>query len=414
MASERLTDKRIAAIKPPTSGRTEIWDAAEKGLILRVSPNGRKAFAVQYKINEFDRSGYRKTRKLTLGEYGPHPPAMTLKEARRLARAAKAAVDGGEDPAQIKIDENENRKETARRKNALTVSEAIEAFAAESVDSPSKWKRHERPRILRSEVVTRFGRRGVGELTHENLAAIQSAIAGRGAKFAANRFAEATRAFFRWAVDRYGIANPSIRLSRITDEEELARDRFLSPAELNKVWSATVELTPLSRDFVRVLMLTPQRVSAVTGMRFDQVASDGIWLIPKGQKKQKVTAQALPLADRAREIIAARTTNVTDPSCLVFSSGRAGDRRLQATSKIKARLDRVLRDQLDPWRFHDLRRSFSTWAAANGIDQVVVRKILDHGQGHRDKLDAIYNRFSYVDEQRAALNSYAEAFADDR
>jgi integrase len=59
-----------------------------------------------------------------------------------------------------------------------------------------------------------------------------------------------------------------------------------------------------------------------------------------------------------------------------------------------------------PWRFHDFRRSFATWAASARVDQSIVRKILDHGQSRRDRLDAIYNRFEYIEEQRDALNQY--------
>jgi len=81
-------------------------------------------------------------------------------------------------------------------------------------------------------------------------------------------------------------------------------------------------------------------------------------------------------------------------------------------SQIKTRLDKALGDDFEAWRFHDFRRSFSTWAAAEGIDQIIVRKILDHGQGHRDPLDAIYNRHQYIDEQRQALNLFARAITD--
>jgi hypothetical protein len=42
MAVVTLTDKRVAAVKPPTSGRTELWDKLTPGLALRVTENGAR------------------------------------------------------------------------------------------------------------------------------------------------------------------------------------------------------------------------------------------------------------------------------------------------------------------------------------------------------------------------------------
>lgn len=223
----------------------------------------------------------------------------------------------------------------------------------------------------------------------------------------ANRYAEAVRAFFKWAIVEYGIEDPSSALGRVFDESDHSRDRVLSRTELKEIWTASDVLTPLSRDFVRVLMLTPHRVSTVAAMRFVQVDEGGLWHIPKKTKKQKVNDQVMPLGRVTHAIVRSRFSGEEDGiDRLVFCSNRAGDTALQATSKIKTCLDRALGDSVAPWRFHDFRRSFATWAASARVDQSIVRKILDHGQARRDRLDAIYNRFEYIEEQRDALNQY--------
>lgn len=407
MPSETLTDRRIRAIEPPTEGRLEIWDKGEPGLILRVSPTGAKSWAVQWKGDVFDGAGRRKTRKLTLGGYRERDgeaDKLSLAEARKQARIAKGAVAIGEDPAAAKAGYRAAAVDAGKRANAATVAEAVEVFAELSAKSPSKWKRYERPRILRREIVDRLGRRGIGEVTAEHLDRIQEEIRKRPAPILANRFAFAARVFFGWAADKYQIDNPAERLSMVTEEADYRRDRTLTLRELRAIWAAAAELTPVARDFVRVLMIVPQRESAVAAMQFSQIEG-GVWTIPRRQKKQKTSPQALPLSDAAAVIINGRPREFEH----VFCSGRAGDKPLQAFSQIKRALDRALGEGMAPWRFHDFRRSFRTWAAASRIDQAVARKILDHNQGVRDELDAVYNLHTYLDEQRAALNAYADA-----
>ena len=47
MPSEILTDLKIKSVQPPPSGRLEIWDARELGLILRVTSHGKKSWVHQ-------------------------------------------------------------------------------------------------------------------------------------------------------------------------------------------------------------------------------------------------------------------------------------------------------------------------------------------------------------------------------
>lgn len=408
MPSEILTDLKAKSVQPPASGRLEIWDARELGLILRVTSHGKKSWALQYRTNTFDGRGRRKTKKVTLGAYGDGGGRLSLAEARRLAVKTKAAVADGEDPSQLKVEDLAAAIADGRRRNVISLEKAVDSFAGEFRNDSSKWKSHERPRILARELVPKYGEQGIGEISLAQLRKQQKCILDRGANFMANRYAEAVRAFFKWAAEKYEIENPAEHLGRVIDESDFTRERFLSQKELAAIWTASDYLTPLSRDFVRVLMLTPHRVSTVANMRFAQVDDEGLWRIPKTIKKQKVNDQVMPLGERAHEIVRSRFSGERDDlGRLVFCSNRAGDAALQATSKIKSQLDRVLGDTIPHWRFHDFRRSFATWAASARIQQSVVRKILDHGQVQRDRLDAIYNRFEYLIEQRDALNKYA-------
>ena len=60
------------------------------------------------------------------------------------------------------------------------------------------------------------------------------------------------------------------------------------------------------------------------------------------------------------------------------------------------------------WRFHDLRRTGATLMAEGGVQRFIIERVL----GHADHtVTAIYDRATYRDEKRAALEVLAETVA---
>jgi integrase len=60
------------------------------------------------------------------------------------------------------------------------------------------------------------------------------------------------------------------------------------------------------------------------------------------------------------------------------------------------------------WRFHDLRRTGATLMAEGGVQRFIIERVL----GHADHtVTAVYDRATYRDEKRAALEVLAEAVA---
>ena len=58
------------------------------------------------------------------------------------------------------------------------------------------------------------------------------------------------------------------------------------------------------------------------------------------------------------------------------------------------------------FRLHDLRRTFATNLAALGTPVQVTEKLLNHVTGTISGVAAIYNRYSYLDEMRAAVTAW--------
>ena len=68
--------------------------------------------------------------------------------------------------------------------------------------------------------------------------------------------------------------------------------------------------------------------------------------------------------------------------------------------------DMPLPIEIPDWRLHDLRRTAATGMARLNIAPHVVDKILNHSGGTIRGVAAVYNRFAYLDERRAALEAW--------
>ena len=89
MPKVELSDRFIATLKPQTTGALDYFDTKAKGLNLRVTPTGVKAWSVMFTS---PRDG--KRARLSLGTY----PATSLAKARGLAIEARGHVESGMDP----------------------------------------------------------------------------------------------------------------------------------------------------------------------------------------------------------------------------------------------------------------------------------------------------------------------------
>jgi len=84
-----------------------------------------------------------------------------------------------------------------------------------------------------------------------------------------------------------------------------------------------------------------------------------------------------------------------------------GKNRLDA-AMFKAKWDE-LRDDAEPiphWILHDLRRTAATGMARLNFPPHVVDKVLNHVSGTIRGVAAVYNRFEYLEERRAALEAW--------
>ncbi|WP_206456253.1 tyrosine-type recombinase/integrase [Aurantimonas marina] len=384
MPRKTLTTRFIETVKVET--RTDFWDDLMKGLVLRVSPTGVKAWTVVY-----TREGDGEKRRVTLGKF----PALSLEKARRKALDAVAAISDGHDPAGDK----------RARRDAMTVADLSELYVERYAKRNKKsWREDER--VLRVDVLPVIGRTKAVAVKRRNILDIIDAKAETGALTQSTHILAVVRKMFGWAVDEdYLEVSPAVGIR--PRAKPVKRDRVLSAAEVRAIWQALPDaaLNPATADVFRLLFLTGQRSGEVCGMRRGEVDPDAAtWTIPGERTKNGLThivylsPAALAIVERAMD----RADDERDAALFTRTGEPIESNAIAKAAKLKLQI-------LDErWTPHDIRRTAATMMADIGILPHVVEAVLNHISGFRAGVAGVYNRARYEPERRRALDMWAE------
>jgi integrase len=408
--TKALTARRIETASSSKS-RAEIPDGLLVGLYLVVQPSGAKSFAVRYR-----HAG--RPRKLTLGAY----PTINLEAAREIgARALRAAAEGRDPATEKQTAKGESKRQAAeeiRGKRDLFENVAREFIERHAMKSTRKATWRETVRILGlridadgklvevgGDVMSAWKGRRVQDITKRDVVALLDGVNDR-APIMANRVLAAIRKLFNWC-----LARDVIQLSPCATVEppapEQSRDRVLTDDEIRRLWKATdVEGWPFG-PLIKILLLTGQRKGEVGGMRWEELDLDRkVWVLP-GERVKNDSMHEVPLSDLAVEILKSQLRIKTTKG-FVFTTTR--DAAVTGFSLAKDRLDASIAGEGEPierWVLHDLRRTMASGMARLGIQLPVIEKILNHTSGTFRGVVGVYQRHSYSDEKRAALQAWA-------
>jgi integrase len=237
-------------------------------------------------------------------------------------------------------------------------------------------------------------------------------VSGSGRRYVAYRLLAYTRKLFNWAIarDLYGIhASPCDRVRLVDFIGRIEpRQRVLNEGELRHVWDATGGLGYPNGPFVRMLIITGQRLREVANMEWRELDSEkAIWTVPRRRMKGNV-AHEVPLSRCARDLLLSSPRfSGDDADGFVFST-TSGKRPISGFSKAKHRIDAIIREQLGAalpaWRFHDLRRTMRTHLGGLPVPSDVAEMVIAH---RASGVRAVYDLHRYRDEKRQALELWA-------
>lgn len=386
--AKALTVKAIENFKPGAS-RREIPDGEVRGLYLQIFPSGKASWAFRYRS-----SG--RTRKLTIGA----SPEIGLKDARDLARKAHLQVANGEDPGAIK-------RAARTDARALPARDMVEKVAAQFLDrhvnglAPATAR--EAGRIITKEIIPAFRGRRLSEIKPPEIIEMLDAIVDRGAPVFANRTLSWLKGLCNFAIARGLIETSPCAGIKPPGGRETPRDRVLSDGELAAAWQTADAFEWPYRGFVQLLILTGQRRNEVSELAWREIDFDAkIWTLPGARAKNGIE-HTIPLSDQAVEIL--KSVPRIAGSDFVFTlNGRAP---LTGHYALKRRLDALMPPDTLPWVFHDLRRTAASGLARLGINLPVIEKLLNHVSGSFAGIVKVYQRHSFADEKRAAMETWA-------
>ena len=301
MPSKPLTAALVNKMRPPLSGRIEIWDTYLPGFGLRISDRGVKTWIAMTRVHG------RKIR-LTLGRY----PGLKLKDARELARKKMRLASEGVDPREY---ETEQRRQAERLRRNTFGAIATDYMADRAVHLKS---RNELQRKLDVDILPHWRDRPMRSITRRDVRQLLREKA-RTAPIAANRVHALIGAIFNWAlVEEFIDASPVARLTPVAKEPE--RERVLSADEIRWIWGAAGDLGYPFGTIYQFLLATDQRRGEVADMKWSEIEGDR-WMLPAARTKGGA-GHAVPLSSLAVGILKdlPRFDNVDH----VFISNRCG------------------------------------------------------------------------------------------
>ncbi len=369
----RLNEGKVADLKPKKAGY-EVRDEVVRGLVLRVGKKGAKVWEVIVTNGD-------KRRRQRLGMY----PALSVKEARRMAETAK-----------------ETSRTFTSGNSVKTVADIFEAYKA--VRSPMMRTWSDVQSVWDVWASDQIGRIRASDLNvHHGLELRRHVTAGSTA-IRAGAVIRYLKPMFAWAAEEHMIEfNPWLNLK--VGEKAQSRDYVIPDYDWLALWNSSAELTYPFGPFVQALMLSAQRLSNVAEMRWDEIQGD-VWLIPREKVKatriESAAAHEVPLSTALAALIAQQPRR----GPFVFTT--SGDKPIVPGSKIKKKLDELA--QIGSWRFHDVRRTGATIMTTGNKAGKATRFTVERVLGHSDRtVTATYDRNAYREEKRAALDVLAES-----
>lgn len=384
----RLTAKMIEQAK----ARAVQYEESDQrnGLSLVIYPSGKKSWCVRY------RNAERKTRKVTLGTID----RLALPAARKEATAIMARVDRGDDPA------SKAKSDTTAQ---MSVRTASELFMADRRAQKRSRAAGEVQRQFNAYILPAIGEAQVASVKGGEARAIVKRLVADGSPVMANRVHATLARFFKWAADPdrgYIPASPYAVFGKPADELP-SRDRVLSTAEIAALWREAGEAGQPFGPLLRLLILTGQRRSEVTGIcepELDRARAE--WTIP-AERAKNGEGHIVPLSGPALSELA--SVRRIGKSQRLFTTD--GNTAFAGHHKAKARLDAKLQFNR-PWRLHDIRRTVATILQMLGEPVHVVEALLNHKSGAVSGIAAVYQRHEYSEDKRHAVNALARFIVD--
>jgi integrase len=432
---KKLTVRGINALKPADpdksfvvwgetfkpAERYDIWDTEVSNFGVRVTETGKISFNVMRRIGP---KGAPVRRVVAEHRCGAEYTEGLLTQAREDARRVIRDMAQGTDPKA----KAERDREAARAAEVTRAANSFEAVAEDFIKRYVLATEKGRPKLksgaevaatIRREIIPKWRGRLITDIARRDVVKLLEDVVDDGRASVAHHLLAYVSKLFNWAIarDAYGLqSSPIIRgMGKDSIGAKKPRQRVLNTAEIADVWQASDALPSPFNAFVRMLLVTGQRLREVANARWSEFDLEAkLWTVPAARMKGD-TAHEVPLSPLAIAIIdSLAKPEDRKPGAFVFST-TSGKASISGFSKAKVALDRVINgkrvevdpgtEPIEPFVFHDLRRTMRTALSGLPVPDLVAELVIAHA---KPGLHKIYDQHTYRDEKRRALDLWAD------
>ena len=420
MSETRLT-KTVVDRLEPREKEYFAWCGKLAGFGVRVWPNGKKVFIVQY------RTGGRgtPTRRKSLGTYG----VVTVDQARKAAEDYLASAHLGNDLVGAE----------RKARSEMTVAQLCDEYLEHGVGLKKASTIKTDVGRINGHIRPLLGKKKISAVTRQDIERFLNDIAKgktaqdkrtgkkgrsiiRGGTGTATRTVRLLGGIFPYAVNQgYLATNPRTGVKLFKDG---AKERFLSEEELVQLSKALEEAETIGLPWtfredakakhrpkseekqreilslhvtgaIRLLLLTGCRLREILHLRWNEVDFErGLLLLPDSKTGRKTVF----LSDAALEVL----QNLPHVGRYVIAGGNPD----QPRADLKRPWQRLAQHaELEDVRLHDLRHTFASIGAAQGMSLQMIGALLGH------KSPETTARYAHLTEDplRQALNRMSDA-----
>lgn len=337
-----------------------VFDDQITGFCLRVSPNGKRFYYLQYMKNK-------KVKRLPLGQHG----IITAEKARDQALQMLVDVKKGGDP----------QREASDQKREPYMSDLCERYMAEHVEVYCK------PRtkvgyqwLLRRAILPYFRDMQVSKVTRADVAAFHHSM--RATPYNANRALEMVSKMFELA-ELWGLrpdgSNPRKKLKKYPMK---ARERYLSKDEVKRLGAVLDEMKQYPDEnlaavyCIQLLLLTGCRLGEIQTLRWDYYDRDNRYIrLPDSKTGAKIVYIGAAVVNLLAEI-ERHPARPKDNPYVIW--GKKPGTHMADVQNAWQRFRNAA--DISDVRIHDLRHSFASFAVNKGMSLPMIGRLLGHSQ----------------------------------
>ena len=401
---KKFTEKNVLQL-PVRSKQYVVWDTGTngvKGLAILVSPGGVRSYRSYYYF-----PGSSKPHSRNLGRVGE----MSLAKARDLCRADRSGARAGTDPRasdpsksdsyESAVNDYVTREQTGRKQNTPTMIKETKRIllrlslppsnrGIENVPKVHPWYTRPLATIRAQEIQRELDLLRDGDKSRPGY---------KARPYLANGAFGRLRTFFLWC------AKPSI--GKITNNPMLGIDKpftgnkrrerawFKEDAAdiaIRNIWNAAVSIKRTNGRYIKCLLLTGKRKTALAEMRWEHISDDWFWSPPNPGKNKRL--HGIPLTRLVVNNLGERKK-----SGFVFDSGFEGTHIYVNGSLLQDKI--IRRSGIKDFFLHGIRHLMETKMGELGVLPHIRDMILDHAPPRGS--GSIYDHGTYKKEMRTAL-----------